>query len=107
MRRGVLPREQRNMNRSKSKWSATSPALTPSTRKGDTDLSCQRCRDKEAYIVRLQDQIERLQKVVRDQSDELQKKQSFIEKVKRYVAEESAVLKPTPTKRPARKGEGL
>jgi hypothetical protein len=78
------------------------PTYTP-----DTNIRCARCRDKEEYIVRLRAQIEGLQKVVRDKQEFLDKKQDFIAKMMRVIAEEGAQLKPVGTKRPAQKGAGL
>jgi len=79
-------------------------AITPGIRKGDTDLTCQRCQDKEDYIVRLQSQIERLQKVVHDQQEEIAKKQHFFDKLKMALADQGKTLTPVSTTRPARKG---
>lgn len=73
--------------------------------KGDAGLTCQRCQDKEDYIVRLQAQIERLQTVVRDQQEEIAKKQRFFERVKMALADQGKTLSPVATTRPARRGD--
>ncbi len=57
-----------------------------------------------AYIVRLENQIKGLQKVVRDQADFIHSKQEVINRIKGTIAGEGHTLKPSPTSRPARKG---
>lgn len=93
------------MKRTRSLHGSGAGALTPALPiAGGSNLRCQRCQDKENYIVKLQAQIERQQKVIRDQSDEMLKKQNFIEKLKGVFRGEQETLKPSPTRRPAQKG---
>lgn len=82
-------------------------AITPELTKPAQKYNCSRCTYKEEFITRLSSQIERLQKVVRDQQQEIGKKQQFFDKIKTVLAEQAMTLKPAPTTRPAQKGAGL
>jgi hypothetical protein len=90
------------MKRSKSIHGNGDGALTPDTPQSDSSLHCPRC---EKYIVGLQDQITRLHKVVRDKQTHITSQNDFLDKVRRVLGEQRRVLKPSPTSRPARKGE--
>ena len=89
---------------------AITPGL-PEPEPRPREYACRYCTEKEAFIVRLKDQIGRLQKVVRDQQEEVGKKKRYIDLYKANIA--SAItnlnkpLLPATTRRPARKGAGL
>ena len=100
----VVPRNQRNMKRPKSIHGNGALALTPDVPRSDNS-TCPRCRDKQQYIDRLLAQIERQSKVLRDQTEEIAKKQHFFDKLKMALADQSKTLLPGATTRPARKGK--
>ncbi len=93
------------MKRTKSIHGNGALALTPDVPRTGTDNStCPPCIDKQEYIARLRAQIERQSKVLRDQTEEIAKKQCFFDKLKMALADQSKTLFPVGTTRPARKG---
>jgi hypothetical protein len=92
------------LKRTKSIYGDGALALTPEVSRPDNS-TCARCKDKQEYITRLQSQIARQHKVLRDQTNEIAKKQCFFDKLKMALADQSKTLFPVGTTRPARKGE--